>query len=81
MLCKQARRTVGAGRSGAETREYALTNTGLSQSPLTRAYRACYDVIDDIARMRDVFVIDMDTALSDRGDYFHDAVHFNGDYI
>ena len=77
VLCKQARRSSGRGTSGIDVHDYTLRNTGLSQSALTRAYEACDAIIDDIARARDVFVVDMDKALSQRADYFHDAVHFN----
>ena len=77
VLCKQTRRSPGPGSAGVEVRDYTLRNTGLSQSALTRAYEVCDAVIDDIAQARDIFVVDMDKALSDRAEYFHDPVHFN----
>ncbi len=33
--------------------------------------------LNNIARARDLFVVDMDTVLSDHAEYFRNAVHFN----
>lgn len=79
VICKQAKLATagGGGEAQKAAREYGRRNTGLVQKALMRAFATTYSIIDKIAEVRGIGVVDMNGALSGRKTYFRDGIHFS----
>jgi lysophospholipase L1-like esterase len=79
VLCKQARLPVPGGTGPAQegAREYAIRNWRMPVDQLMQAFDICDRIIEEVAAEAGLAVIDMNAALSGRGEYFADSIHFS----